>query len=215
MSKNDAIILFGKYPREGFVKTRLALTIGDTKATDFYRRCLLEIFAEVERLTDRFDVFFYFAEAEEEKGVRKLSPPSFNLVAQSNTTLTNRIQLAFEQVFNLGYERVQIFSTDVPELNAKIIQNGNDQLIDNDCVVGPDSDGGYYCLGMRLYRPELLKVVYGSKDGMLNQTIQNAKRHNFSYATLPEISDIDTYKDLQLFKLRNPILWARNYSKLI
>lgn len=215
MKNSDAIILFGKYPREGFVKTRLAQSIGDAKATEFYRRCLLGIFSEVEKLTESFDVFFYFADADDETEAIRLTPSSFSIVAQQNVSLPSRINLAFEKVFELGYEKVSIFSTDVPELNVKTIQNAYDQLTGSDCAIGSDSDGGYYCLGMKSYKPKLLSVTYGSPVGMFKQTVENAKKCNIAYAILPELSDVDTYGDLQSFKLRSPILWDSIYGDLL
>ena len=214
MKPNDVIVLFGKFPREGFVKTRLAQSIGDGKATSFYKRCLSNMFAEAESLIATHDVFFCFAEVEDESAVRELTPTSFKLLAQSKGNLPSRIAKAFEHVCGLGYERVVVFSTDVPELSATTMLTATNALEAAECVVGPDSDGGYYCLGMRSYNPKLLRVIYGASSGMYQQTLHNAAMNGMSCVALDQISDIDTLDDLQAFQLRNPSLWARHYSDL-
>ena len=214
MRKESAIILFGKFPREGFVKTRLAQSVGEEKALSFYQRCLRNIFAEAESITSAHDVFFCFAEAEDEAAVKKLVPKSFKLIAQSKHELPIRIQEVFESVFQCGYERVIIFPTDVPELSSKVMLQAADALKSSECVIGPDSDGGYYCLGMKTYNPKLLKTTYGVTIGMYTQTIENAIHNKITWVALPEISDIDTIEDLKAFELRNPLIWTRYYSDI-
>lgn len=169
---------------------------------------------EAESLIATHDIFFFFAEAEDETAVRKLTPKSFELIAQSKSDLPIRVDRAFEHVFCLGYTRVVIFPTDVPELSASTMLAAGDALMDTDCVAGPDSDGGYYCFGMRSYNPEILKVTYGATNGMYEQTLQNVVKNNMTYTALPEVSDIDTIDDLQALQLRSPLLWASHYTDL-
>lgn len=211
--KSSAIILFGKFPREGSVKTRLAKSIGDAKATEFYRRCLSSLFAEAEKLAGDHDIFFCFADPKDAKKVKELVPKSFKLITHATGTddLPTKITKTFQDVFELGYDKVVIFSTDVPELNSVVMEQSAQSLQTADCVIGPDSDGGYFCLGIRSFSPELLNVTYGTNQGMYQQTLRNVANNQLSSKILPEMSDIDNIDDLLALKKRSPKLWAQHY----
>jgi uncharacterized protein len=214
--KNNAVILFGRYPREGLVKTRLAATIGNKMATEFYRICLSNIFTETEKITHDHDIYFYFSDENDKADVQKIVPKSFKIAAQTGDTLPEKIDNAFAEVFNVGYKNVTIFSTDVPELNAKLISLASKELSSANCVIGPDYDDGYYCLGMDKYYPELLKVEYGGKGvGMQTQTINKAANAGLKLKTMPTVSDVDNITDLNAFRDNSPDLWKKHYQNLL
>ena len=214
MSTKTAILLFGKYPREGFVKTRLAKTIGDTKATDFYRTCLLGIFEEALKLPADYELFFYYAEEADAAAVRAMTPKRIITRPQIDDGLPRRITEAFAEVFELGYEKVVIYSTDVPSLDARVFTRASDSLKETNVVIGSDSDGGYYCLGMDAYYPELLDVEYGGDVGMFALTLQKAKQLDLTTTALQELNDVDTVEDLKNFKQNNLVTWQDKFAYL-
>ena len=214
MIKKNAVILFGKYPRGGFVKTRLAKTIGDTKATDFYRTCLLGIFAEAIKLPAEYELFFYFAEEADAAAVRAMTPKRIITRPQIADGLPRRITEAFAEVFELGYEKVVIYSSDVPSLDARVFTRASDSLKKASVVIGSDSDGGYYCLGMDAYYPELLDVEYGGDVGMFALTLQKAKQLDLTTTALQELNDVDTVEDLKNFKQNNLGTWQDKFAYL-
>ena len=66
MSKENAIIVFAKYPQEGLVKSRLAETTGDFFAAVFYQITAEHIFHEVDSiLNESTDCFLYYSDPEE------------------------------------------------------------------------------------------------------------------------------------------------------
>jgi uncharacterized protein len=209
-----AIIIFGKYPVQGFVKTRLATTVGDEKALEFYKTCLSNICRVAGTFSGDYDTYFYYTGADNLDAVRQYAPNIDYLVNQTEGSLTERIKHAFSSVHSSGHESILIFSTDIPEITSQKIKNICDILNDTDAVIGPDNDGGYYCLGMKRYNPELLEVVYGGTTGMLELTIQKARELNVKISQADTLSDIDNEQDLEEFRQRSPELYDLNYAKI-
>jgi len=128
--------------------------------------------------------------------------------------LPGRIEDAFQATFSKGHKKVVIFSTDVPGLTDKHIKKSIKTLGTNNIVVGPDSDGGYYCLGMDRMYPELCSVSYGSAVGMFQQVVDTSAELDLRCQQLPELSDVDTYQDLMVFKKTHPDVWQQHYNFL-
>ena len=213
MNKN-AVILFGRYPREGFVKTRLAEAIGFKDATEFYRICLMGIFDEAEKLGDDYGVYFYYSDIADAEDVKHMVPSGFITMPQIDDVLPARIDKAFKEVFLRGYSRVAIFSTDVPELDLRLIESTLDAMDDCNVSIGPNPDGGYYCLGMNQYYPNILDVAYGDDvAGMYDQTVELAKLNRLIVGTIETVSDVDVIEDLAAYKSRNLAIWNKKYSE--
>ena len=96
------LIIFGKFPRPGFVKTRLAVTTGDMAATAFFKRCIEHIFDVADDLRTQMDPLFCFAEAEDEPAVRAWIGDRFRLHPQIHAPLMERNRDAFRYAFEQG-----------------------------------------------------------------------------------------------------------------
>ncbi|MEJ2278260.1 MAG: TIGR04282 family arsenosugar biosynthesis glycosyltransferase [Candidatus Lokiarchaeota archaeon] len=96
--------------------------------------------------------------------------------------------------------------TDCYELDSKIIKNAFNELSKNDVVIGPDTDGGYYLIGMNNLYPKLFQNKKWSTETVCSDTIQDIEDLNLTYVKLKHLSDVDTYEDLMksdLFKILN------------
>jgi hypothetical protein len=71
-----------------------------------------------------------------------------------------------------------------------------DALEQNDLVLGPALDGGYYLIGLRRLIPELFTGISWSTAEVLEQTISIAERLDLAIAFLPLLNDIDRPEDL-------------------
>jgi len=65
-----------------------------------------------------------------------------------------------------------------------------------DLVLGPAEDGGYYMIGVRQPRQELLEGIAWSTERVLAQTLERAEALNLRTALLPALLDIDRLEDL-------------------
>ena len=102
---------------------------------------------------------------------------------------------AFASAFRDGAAKAVIIGTDVPELDAATAHRAFDLLTEHDAVVGPTVDGGYYLLGMKRPGLDLFTGVPWSSKAVLEKTIGLLRRKSASFATLPEVADIDTEDD--------------------
>lgn len=197
MSK-EALIIFQKNPIKGFVKTRLAITVGDDMALSIYQFLFEKTFEEAEQIPQEKMVFFSDFIPDDHPFPRHF------LYLQEGEDLGEKMKNAFHWVFSLGFQKAVIIGTDCPELTSHLLLKAFDQLEQSDLVIGPASDGGYYLLGMKSAHPFLFHGVEWSTSQVLAQTCDLADQHNRSFILLPTLHDIDDEVDWKRFISQNP-----------
>ncbi len=190
-TSKKALIIFTRNPELGKVKTRLAKTIGDEAALEIYKFLL----SHTEKITKDLKVDKYLFYSENIHRDDLWNSDVFRKKLQKGEDLGERMQEAFSDLFDMGYERLVIIGSDVLELTQKEIEIAFEILESNSFVVGPAIDGGYYLLGMTRLKKELFRNKNWSTDSVLKDSIEDIK--NESYYVLPEKNDIDTYEDLK------------------
>jgi len=109
------------------------------------------------------------------------------------------MQHAFEFVFKLGHSKAIIIGSDCPTLNINILNEALQQLNQNEVVIGPSEDGGYYLLGMNKMLPELFENMPWSQPNLLQQSIKLLERNKTTYFLLPTLNDIDNEADWKTY----------------
>lgn len=188
----NLLIIFYRNPELGKVKTRLAKTLGDEKALAIYLKLSSHTRAITENLA--IDKVIYYSNFVDTEDVWLNT--TFQKKLQNGNDLGEKMNNAFVEGFQSGYERVCIIGTDCFELSRDIVKQAFDQLHTNDAVIGPAKDGGYYLLGMKKPIPVLFKNKAWSSDTVATDTIQNFKDLSLSYAQLAVLTDVDEEKDL-------------------
>ncbi|HSJ67072.1 MAG TPA: TIGR04282 family arsenosugar biosynthesis glycosyltransferase [Anditalea sp.] len=186
-----ALIVFQKNPEPGNVKTRLAKDIGYEKATEIYIFLLAHTHQQVQKVGA--DIFVYFQGGINENYVVL---PRYYLAHQEEGDLGKKMESAFTEIFNYGYEEVMIIGSDCYELDYEIIEEGYKGLANHDLVIGPAEDGGYYLLGMKKLNSFLFRDKPWSTSSIYKLTLQEANSHGLSVYNLPTLRDIDTKEDL-------------------
>ena len=187
------LLIFIKNPELGKVKTRLAKSIGDDKALQVYKELLEKTISVAKRTDARRQVWYSsFIDYEDE-----ITTDKFEKYLQSGSNLGERMKNAFQQVFEEGVERAVIIGSDCPSLNKKIVKNAFDRLKENDLVIGPSEDGGYYLLGMNRYYEALFEDIEWSTESVLESTLQKAESNRLKVFQLPILNDIDNLEDLK------------------
>lgn len=192
MQNKKAIILFTKNPELGKVKTRLAKTIGDEKALEIYKKLLDHTRNIVQNLN--VDKFVFYSESVLEND--HWDNTLYQKKQQNGADLGLRMQNAFEELFNIGYDSVCIIGSDCYELNSETIEAAFNQLTKNDVVIGPTYDGGYYLLGMKKLQRKLFENKNWSTESVYSETISDLIKLELSYSALVKLTDIDEEKDL-------------------
>jgi hypothetical protein len=196
MSENNknknALIILMKNPKKGHVKTRLAEHIGQDKALEVY----LFLIDHVKQITQNLEIcsklLFYSSFIDKnddwdnkiyEKGI------------QEGDDLGDRIMNVFEKTLK-KYKKAVLIVTDCYDLTSEIIKKAFKELNKNDVVIGPDTDGGYYLIGMKKLHSKLFEDKRWSTDTVCSDTLNDIKNLDLSYSLLEYLSDIDTIEDL-------------------
>ena len=189
MSKKG-IIIFVRNPELGKVKTRLASTVGDEKALEIYIK-LLKHTRDVVAQSPHEKFLFYTNEIT----IGDLWPEEiFHKSIQSDGDLGDRIKAAFEYAFE-SCDSCIIVGSDCPRLSASLINQAFDALEQNDTVVGPTYDGGYYLIGMNRYHEALFQDIPWSTEEVYELTTSKMDQAGLSHQALETLSDVDYEED--------------------
>ncbi|MGB2475354.1 MAG: TIGR04282 family arsenosugar biosynthesis glycosyltransferase [Flavobacteriaceae bacterium] len=188
--KKPLLLVFCKNPRRGKVKTRLASAIGEEKALLIYCHLLEKTASVLQEINT--DIHVYYSEYIEEDNYFKSVAKQEKI--QVGESLGERMSHAFKASFKT-HSPIVIIGTDLWSLEAKDILQAFESLKENNVVLGPSHDGGYYLLGLNRYLPQLFQNKKWGSDTVLLQTLSDLTNEQFSL--LEEKNDIDTLEDLQ------------------
>lgn len=198
---NSVLILFIKNPAIGKVKTRLAKSIGEKKALGVYRELLKKTVKIASHINLNCKKEVWYSDYINEKD--QIDINTFDKKLQRGKHLGERMSDSFRLAFKNGFEKAVIIGSDCPELTSDTIESAFGLLDDNDMVIGPSFDGGYYLLGLNKYHPDLFSEIEWSSNKVLSSTIQKAENLNLKVSQLPVLNDIDTIEDLRNSSISN------------
>jgi hypothetical protein len=194
MNNDTLLMVFARNPILGSTKTRLASTIGDQKALEIYKFLLqYTAYIAAEAHCDRRVHYSTYPDYKD-----MFPNESFAKTVQPSGELGTKMYLAFKQAFSEGYKRVAMIGSDCYELSTNLIDTALDSLQNNNFVLGPAKDGGYYLLGMNHLEQAIFRNKKWSTPRVYLDTVIDLEVLNYSYAELPVLSDIDYVDDLPL-----------------
>lgn len=196
MATDNLLMVFVKNPQRGKVKTRLAKTVGDEKALEIYKVLLDHTLTIAKR--GNWDKAIFYSDYIDDTDM--WNKAKFSQFVQEGNDLGERMLNAFKYAFSKQYKSVIIIGSDCLELNENIISDGFDLLKNNEVVIGPAKDGGYYLLGMRTLYKELFMNKQWSTENVLLDTLLDITKLDVSIKLLPTLSDIDEEKDLKMYQ---------------
>ena len=188
------LVIFAKNPVEGQVKTRISNMIGTGKALQVYNYLFEQTLDAVSILPENIEVTIFFSDNFEDELYNSKRP--FNQQIQSGKDLGERMSNAFLEEFKSFIGKVCLIGTDIKGLDNIIIEEAFDYLEENDIVLGPASDGGYYLIGMKQYYPEIFRDIEMGKSSVLKETIERIKLSELKFTLLPILSDVDEFEDI-------------------
>ena len=200
MSAGARVVVLAKPPLRGACKSRLAAGIGSGPATRLARAFLVDTWASVSAwVSAQKEVDLVLAQAGEPHDYPLLLPTP-TIVRQAEGDLGRRMAtLAAGAIAQRG--RALLLGTDSPGLPAAHLEAALAALDRADLVLGPHTDGGFWCLGVRAGHPSLwgntwLDDLDWEPDATRAQVEERARRMGLSVAHAPEWFDVDRAVDL-------------------
>ena len=187
----DAVIIFVRNPELGKVKTRLAATVGDEEALNIYSLLLNHTMQEAGKVAA--DKFVFYHQQITTDDIWNAN--GFYKKLQTGESLGDKMKVAFNEIFKLGYNKIMIIGSDCLQLNSTIINAGFGLLDEHDTVIGPAKDGGYYLLGMKENHGFLFDNKTWSTESVFDESMKDMQQYHLSTGMLPLLTDVDTEAD--------------------
>jgi rSAM/selenodomain-associated transferase 1 len=188
------IVVFGRVPMAGSVKSRLAAAIGPEAAAEVYRLLLDHVLAEARAAGPA--VVLALADAAP-AGVGWRPPPGVEVEIQAGEDLGARMRTAFDRRFAAGADAVVLVGSDLPGLTAGVLADARAALERAPVALGPSDDGGYWLVGQRRPGHDLFSGVPWSSPDVLDVTRRRLLELGIGHAELPLLRDLDTLADLE------------------
>ncbi len=194
----QAVVVMGKLPEPGKVKTRLLSLLSEAEAAEVYRRFLSEVLALVDSLPSQVARYFCCPlRAGDLEKAQKLVPEGFEILPQSDGDLGERMEKARQDA---QAEAVVIIGSDAPAMKKERLQDAFEALQGHSnprsVVIGPTEDGGYDLIGLRTAALELMTDMPWSTEQVLPLTRSRAENYQIPLLELSLAYDIDHPQDL-------------------
>jgi len=195
MTSKNILIIFSRYPRSGRAKTRLIPLLGADGAADLQRNLTEATVAKARRLEEsmavRIRLFYTGASGAE----MRLWLGDLDFHPQVEGDLGRRMAAALDASLEDG-ARVVLVGTDCPGLTPEVLEGAFRGLRDNDLVLGPARDGGYYLLGLRRPASFLFEDIPWGGSQVLEVTKSRAQERGLSFFCLEVLEDVDRPEDI-------------------
>ncbi len=197
---SDRLIILTRYPQLGQAKTRLIPALGQAGAAEQHRQMVEHTLNQARQLRQQMpltiEVWFTGATTAE---MQAWLGDDLSYHPQQGDDLGDRLSYAVAMAFQSGCQRVVMLGTDCPFVDSVLLRQAFLRLAQQDVVLGPAMDGGYYLIGLRQPFLFLFEGIAWSTAQVLEQTCAIARAHGLRFYRLPWLSDIDYPKDLPIW----------------
>ena len=203
------LIIMAKWHGFGRCKTRLSKDIGKTNSAKIQSVMTQHTVSVAKSLqkTKFFDVSIAISGLGRKnckKWSEKLGVKKFNLQGKGCLGEKMKRQIIINKKFcsQNKIKNIIFIGTDLPDLCHQDLLKTLRELQQNDLILGPSNDGGYWLIGISerilstyLYSP-FINIKWGTEN-VLQNTIDNLAFLDFKYKFLDKKIDIDTIIDIE------------------
>ncbi len=207
MASKPLLLLFGRTPREGEVKTRLCPPLSAAGAAGLYEAFLVDVCAGAKRLELALGCTVRLAlTGQPAPGLgEKMGVP---LCPQRGADLGERMEEAFREGFAEGFGPIVLRNSDSPDLEDARVEEAFQLLEGGACelVLGPDLGGGYYLIGLGHPEPSLFRGLplgdHSEGGSVFRRTLDHALALGLRVSILKAALDVDLPSDLEVLQKR-------------
>lgn len=206
------VCVFARAPEPGTVKTRLTPILRAAEAADLYRAMLIDTVEVAGSIGS--EVVVAFTPHSARASLEQLLGRHRTYMPQGPGDLGGRLAYAFERLCD-GRRPVIVVGSDCPGLSTARLREAVDAFSgDEDVVIGPTIDGGYYLIGLVGARPGLFEDVPWSTDRVYEATMERVRGAGLRARALATERDIDTPEDiLELYAGTRAAEWEEAYPR--
>ena len=200
MQPSTALVVMAKQPLAGSTKTRLCPPFSPEQAAAFSEALLLDTFDLAGSLVGSLaglQLAAAITPAASQPYFEKVSPPGTILLAVDGADIGQCLSQSFEALFQAGFKKVIALNADGPSLPHPYLLQAIDLLDENDGVIGPGEDGGYYLVGLINPCPQLFQDIEWSTPRVLEQTLARLHALGLRTTLTPPWYDVDTVQEAQ------------------
>ena len=188
------LVVFGRVPVPGRVKTRLARAVGPLAAARLYRLLLEHTLTQARSAGPPVTLALVDTDG---LGEVWQPPPGLAVVDQGPGGLGDRMGRTFGRHFAAGAEVMVLIGSDLPGLSADLLRDAFSALTSAPVVLGPSVDGGYWLVGQRRPGHDLFSGIPWSTAEVLAATRRRLAELDTPHLELSLRTDLDTEADLE------------------
>ena len=183
-----AFIVFTRIPLEHKTKTRLLPYYTPKQCVGLHIAMLKDLARTLNGLDASVKTYIYYLPEGDVSIIKNIFGDDKTYREQRGEDLGDKMYNAISEVLAEGAEAVSLSGTDIPMLLAEDIESSFTFLENNDIVLSPTEDGGYYLVGMKKANKEIFE-----------NTKQKIKDMGLSLGTGKSHRDIDTKEDIKAY----------------
>lgn len=191
--------IFLKAPLPGRVKTRLSPPLTPQDAASLYAALLADTLQLAAASSAEHILLFYDGGRPHEylapSITRALGERALE-IEQQGDDLGERLEAAVADAGAQGRLPLLLLGSDSPDLPGGVLEGTLCSLSEYDVVLGPATDGGVWCVGVRRLVPGLFTGVPWSEPTTGAALGERARQLGLTTTLAPPWSDVDTWDDL-------------------
>ena len=192
---NPILVIMAKKPQVGRTKTRMCPPLTPIEAAQLYEALLRDSIALASNL-EGIDLAIAITPPDATTYFKRISPPGTLLIPVECVDIGDCLSQVLGNLLEMGYPKVLAFNADGPTIPPQYIQTAVHQLDNDEVVLGPSEDGGYYLVGMKQLHPQIFSDIAWSTPQVLAQTMDKIEALGLRAGLLPPWYDVDTDSDL-------------------
>lgn len=213
--KDNAIIIFTRFPSINKVKTRLSKNLDSNLVLEIHKAMIKDTINVCKN--DFADVILFITEYEKlNDNTREFFNFENKIYTQGDFSFGEKMKNAFKKTFEMGYKKVILIGTDIPTLRKEDIGFALKSLDNFDVCIHKTFDKGYYLIGLKNIVDEVFDENIFKGENVFENTVEIFKKQNLSYSTGRILMDIDEKSDLE-FYVKNEMQYSEylNLNKLL
>jgi glycosyltransferase A (GT-A) superfamily protein (DUF2064 family) len=193
-------LVVAKAPVPGQAKTRLARTVGNELAAVVASAALLDTLDAVLAAPVAHRVVALTGDLAEARNgaVIREKLAGFTVIGQRGDSFAERLAYAHaDTAASVGAHPILQIGMDTPQITGDLLSRCGTSLLENEAILGPARDGGWWLLGVRSADlAGCLRDVPMSRADTGELTLKALRNNKIEVSMVDELADVDTADDV-------------------